>query len=101
MLIDESRPQPRIAHLFTQLSFWKSPRAAWHNAFHRDAERWSLTQFKDADSGFYVSRHTVTCERCGISHTVHHSWPKFNPDHNQGFMLAEAHRRAASFAGQC
>lgn len=90
-----------IRQFLQQLSHWKSPRTAWHHAFHRDAERWSMTQFKDANAGFYLSQHTITCERCGIRHTVHHSWPKFNADRNQGFMLAEAHRRANSFAGQC
>ncbi|WP_210394848.1 hypothetical protein [Motiliproteus sediminis] len=94
------RSESRINQLFKQLLQWKDPRAAWHRLFHRDSERWALIQFKDANAGFYQSRHTVTCERCGIRHTVHHSWPKFNPDRDQGFMLAEAHRRASSFAGQ-
>lgn len=94
------RHESRFATLFRQLTRWKNPRTVWHRAFHRDAERWALTQFKDDNAGFYLSRHRVTCERCGVSHTVHHSWPKFNADSNQGFLLAEAHRRASSFAGQ-
>jgi len=101
MHTEHPRQPVRLLQLFKQLSHWKSPRAAWHHAFHRDAERWSMTQFKDANSGFYLSLHTITCDRCGVRHTVHHSWPKFNADRNQGYLLAEAHSRANSYAGQC
>ncbi|WP_207061035.1 hypothetical protein [Motiliproteus sp. SC1-56] len=99
MITQETHSAPAFsARLLRALRGGLNLRQVWHRTFHREAEQWTLVQFRDGADNFYHSCHKVTCRRCGIRHTQNRLWPKFDADHNIGYELAEA-RRLASEVG--
>ena len=83
-------------------TFFKTfkPRYAWHMAYHRDAEQWSMIQFRDGADEFYHSKHLVTCSKCRVNWTAKRIWPKFNADLNNGYQLTEARQKASNYSAQ-
>lgn len=92
-------PNPLLRFLWLLIKCRKF-RMAWHGAFHRDHEQWSLIQFRDGTDQFYHSKHEITCRCCRIRYTTRRVWPKFNADLNSGFQLSEAHQKASVYSAR-
>lgn len=88
----------KLLQFFKLLIKTRSYTAARHRTFHSHYEQWSMIQFKDSRDSFYRSKHRVSCDKCGFEKMSQCIWPKFNADLEQGYQLAEAHKKAAVYS---